>query len=222
MWRSSAWGRSGSAPCRALASWARRRSSRSIRSKCAAISLSSSAPRPCSIRMSTRAGTSSPRSRTCARTTDRIYAGGSYQAANRAGIAANIGPDLVIEAVGLRPVQAEGRSRPGPDRHGAAGAGVADDAHRRAICARAASASRRKPRCRSRSASGPTGARPITPASTAGPTRCARCRGYVRLIERGLFDAKSMITDKYTLDKIMDAYDAVAYRTTVTAMIAMG
>ena len=32
--------------------------------------------------------------------TDRIYSGGSYQAANRAGVAANIGPDYVIEAVG--------------------------------------------------------------------------------------------------------------------------
>jgi len=44
---------------------------------------------------------------------------------------------------------------------------------------------------------------------------------YVRLIERGLFDAKSMITNRYSLDKIMDAYEAVAYRTTVTAMIVM-
>ena len=44
---------------------------------------------------------------------------------------------------------------------------------------------------------------------------------YVRLIERGLFDAKSMITNTYSLDRIMDAYDAVAYRTTVTAMIVM-
>ena len=43
----------------------------------------------------------------------------------------------------------------------------------------------------------------------------------VRLIERGLFDAKSMITGRYTLDQIMAAYDAVAYRTTVTAMITM-
>jgi hypothetical protein len=30
-----------------------------------------------------------------------------------------------------------------------------------------------------------------------------------------------MITNRYTLDKIMDAYEAVAYRTTVTAMIVM-
>ena len=42
---------------------------------------------------------------------------------------------------------------------------------------------------------------------------------YVRLIERGLFDAKSMITSKHTIDQVMDAYQAVADRTTVTAMI---
>ena len=36
----------------------------------------------------------------CAGPTSNIYAGGRYNAANRAGIAANIGPDLVIEAVG--------------------------------------------------------------------------------------------------------------------------
>ena len=44
---------------------------------------------------------------------------------------------------------------------------------------------------------------------------------YARLIERGLYDAKSMITNTYKLDRIMDAYRAVADRTTVTAMIVM-
>ena len=44
---------------------------------------------------------------------------------------------------------------------------------------------------------------------------------YVRLIERGLYDAKAMITGRYDLDHVMDAYEAVAYRTTVTAVITM-
>jgi Zn-dependent alcohol dehydrogenase len=44
---------------------------------------------------------------------------------------------------------------------------------------------------------------------------------YVRLIERGLYDAKSMITNTYKLDQIMDAYHAVADRTAITAMIVM-
>ena len=44
---------------------------------------------------------------------------------------------------------------------------------------------------------------------------------YTRLIERGLYDAKSLITGTYKLDQIMDAYHAVADRTTVTAMIVL-
>src|SRR5260370_18674563 len=42
---------------------------------------------------------------------------------------------------------------------------------------------------------------------------------YVKLIEKGLYDAKSLITSTYPLEKTMHAYHAVADRTTVTAMI---
>ena len=42
---------------------------------------------------------------------------------------------------------------------------------------------------------------------------------FARLIERGLYDAKALITSRYALDKAMDAYHDVADRTTVTAMI---
>jgi hypothetical protein len=35
----------------------------------------------------------------------------------------------------------------------------------------------------------------------------------------GLYDAKSLVTSTYPLEKTMDAYQAVADRTTVTAMI---
>ena len=44
---------------------------------------------------------------------------------------------------------------------------------------------------------------------------------FARLVEGGLFDAKSLITDRYSLDRVMEAYQAVADRTTVTAMIVM-
>jgi len=42
---------------------------------------------------------------------------------------------------------------------------------------------------------------------------------YVRLIESGRFDAKSMITGKYPLEKTMEAYREVIDRTTFMAMI---
>ena len=42
---------------------------------------------------------------------------------------------------------------------------------------------------------------------------------YVKLIERGLYDAKSLVTARYPLEKTLEAYEAVAYRTTVTAIV---
>ena len=42
---------------------------------------------------------------------------------------------------------------------------------------------------------------------------------YARLIERGLFDAKSMITSTWRLEQTREAYQAVADRTTVAAVI---
>ena len=42
---------------------------------------------------------------------------------------------------------------------------------------------------------------------------------YVRLIERGLFDAKSMVTATYPLDRVKEAVQAVADRTTIGAVI---
>jgi Zn-dependent alcohol dehydrogenase len=43
---------------------------------------------------------------------------------------------------------------------------------------------------------------------------------YVRLMETKQFDAKSLVTTKYPLDRIHDAYRAVGERTVVTAIIA--
>jgi glyoxylase-like metal-dependent hydrolase (beta-lactamase superfamily II) len=44
---------------------------------------------------------------------------------------------------------------------------------------------------------------------------------YVRLIEAGKYDAKGMITMRYDLHHIMDAYHDVAYRRTLTAVITV-
>jgi S-(hydroxymethyl)glutathione dehydrogenase/alcohol dehydrogenase len=152
--------------------------------------------------------------------TDRIYSGGSYQAANRAGIAANIGPDYVIEAVGYD--RFKPRVEAGPDPTGMEPLAqvwqtTPTGGH---LCT-----------C---GVGHPTQAKVSFPvgqwtngskthhSSQYGGTNSMReMPRYVRLIERGLFDAKSMITNRYSLDKIMDAYEAVAYRTTVTAMIVM-
>jgi Zn-dependent alcohol dehydrogenase len=42
---------------------------------------------------------------------------------------------------------------------------------------------------------------------------------YVRLIEKGLFDAKSIITATYPLDRAREAFQAVADRTVVAAVV---
>jgi S-(hydroxymethyl)glutathione dehydrogenase/alcohol dehydrogenase len=42
---------------------------------------------------------------------------------------------------------------------------------------------------------------------------------YVKLIEKGLFDAKSLVTATYPLDRVMEAVQAVADRTTVGAVV---
>ena len=42
---------------------------------------------------------------------------------------------------------------------------------------------------------------------------------YVRLIERGQYDAKSLATATYPLDKVPEAYEAVIERTTVAAVL---
>jgi threonine dehydrogenase-like Zn-dependent dehydrogenase len=43
---------------------------------------------------------------------------------------------------------------------------------------------------------------------------------FVRLIENGSFDAKSMATGIFTLEQTKEAFQAAADRTTVTAIVA--
>ncbi len=42
---------------------------------------------------------------------------------------------------------------------------------------------------------------------------------YVRLIERGLYNAKALVTRTYPAERTLDAYQAVADRTVVAAVI---
>jgi S-(hydroxymethyl)glutathione dehydrogenase/alcohol dehydrogenase len=156
----------------------------------------------------------------CKTPTDRIFAGGSYGVPNRAGIAGNIGPDYVIEAVGFD--RFKPKVEAGPDPTGVqvlqqVWQTVPTGGH---VCT-----------C---GVGHPTQAQVTFPiaqwtngskthhSSQYGGTNSMReMPRYVRLIERGLFDAKSLITSKHSLEQVMDAYHAVADRTTVTAMIVM-
>jgi Zn-dependent alcohol dehydrogenase len=45
---------------------------------------------------------------------------------------------------------------------------------------------------------------------------------YVRLIEKGLFDAKSIATKTYPLDQTLEAFQVTADRTTVAAVVVFG
>jgi S-(hydroxymethyl)glutathione dehydrogenase / alcohol dehydrogenase len=154
----------------------------------------------------------------CKGPTDRYFAGGRYAAANRAGIAANIGPDYVIEAVGfdrfkpkveagpdptgIEPLQQMYQTVPGGGHYCTTGVGYPTQA---------------------------TIAFPVNQWTNASKTHHSSQYGgtssmrdiprYVKLIERGLYDAKSLITSQHTLEAVLDAYHAVADRTTVTAMI---
>lgn len=152
----------------------------------------------------------------------RIYAGGAYQSANRAGIAAQVGPDYVIEAcgrdrMGLRDLGAEASPDPSgiqtmeeifetvPNHGHLCTTGVGFDPQDML--------------------SFPAnqwldGSRQHHSSQFGGTASLRDIPNYVRLIEAGKFDAKSMIT-RYDLSQIMDAYRDVAYRKTLTAVITM-
>jgi S-(hydroxymethyl)glutathione dehydrogenase/alcohol dehydrogenase len=157
----------------------------------------------------------------CKNQGDRIYAGGTYQAPFQNGIALDVGPDYVIEACGrdqtsLRGLVAE--SSPDPTGvitmqeifqtvpvHGhLCTTGIGFDP--------------------GDMLSFPAdewldGSRQHHSSQFGGTQAMRDIPAYVRLIEAGKYDAKSMITGRYTLDNIMDAYNAVARRTTLTAVI---
>ena len=152
--------------------------------------------------------------------TDRIYAGGSYQTPNRAGIAANIGPDYVIEAVGFD--RFVPKVEAGPDPTGMqpleqVWQTVPTGGH---LCTCGVGF---PPQAKVSIPVGQwtNGSKTHHSSQYGGTSSMREMPRYVRLVERGLFDAKSLVTGTYPLDKFMDAYSDVAYRTTVTAVITM-
>jgi S-(hydroxymethyl)glutathione dehydrogenase / alcohol dehydrogenase len=151
----------------------------------------------------------------------RVLGGGRNDVRNRAQLAAAVGPDFVMEAVGydravpkveagpdptgIQPLQQMWQATPTSGHICTCGVGFPPQA---------------------------TIALPVNQWTNSGRTHHSSQYGgvnamrdlprYVRLIERGLYDAKSLITTRYPLDKAMDAYRDVADRTTVTAMIMVG
>ena len=57
------------------------------------------------------------------------------------------------------------------------------------------------------------------PGNMAGSNSKRDLPRYVRLIEVGLFDAKSLATSVFPLDRVTDAFQAAADRTTVASIV---
>jgi S-(hydroxymethyl)glutathione dehydrogenase/alcohol dehydrogenase len=152
--------------------------------------------------------------------TERPFAGGRNHLTNRGGIAGNIGPDLLIEAVGYDRAKPKVEAGPDPD-------GILQLQQIWQAC--------------------PTGghicttgvgyptqatvAFPINQWTNGSKTHHSSQYGgtnsmrdlprYARLIESGKFDAKAMVTAEYPLEKTLDAYREVIDRTTFMAMITV-
>jgi S-(hydroxymethyl)glutathione dehydrogenase / alcohol dehydrogenase len=157
----------------------------------------------------------------CKGPTDRKFAGGRDWTLNAARIGANIGPDLVVEAVGYD--RAKPKLEAGPDP-----TGILPLQQVWQVCPTGGHI------CTTGVGFPPqaTIAFPVNQWTNGSKTHHSSQYGgvnmmrdlprQVRLIEKGLYDAKSLITSKYLIEKAMDAYHDVADRTTVTAMIMMG
>ncbi len=154
----------------------------------------------------------------CNGPTSRIWAGGRAYDANRARIAANIGPDFVIEAVGYD--RAKPKLEAGPDPTGILPLQqvwqVTPVAGHMCTCGVGHPTQG--------TVSFPTnqwtnGSRTHHSSQFGGTNSMRDMPRYVRLIETGKFDAKSMITLRGSLEQAIDAYRQVIDRTTITAMI---
>ena len=159
-----------------------------------------------------------PKIKDLCKDTNRKLAGGRDDTRNRAQLAAAIGPDFVIEAVGYD--RAKPKVEAGPDPTGI-----------QPLQQMWQAASTMSSLCTCGVGFPPqaTISFPVNQWTNSGRQHHSSQYGGVntmrdlprmaRLIERGLFDAKSLITTRYPLERGMDAYVAVADRTTVTAMI---
>jgi S-(hydroxymethyl)glutathione dehydrogenase/alcohol dehydrogenase len=156
----------------------------------------------------------------CAVPTSNIYAGGSFHGANRAGIAGNIGPDYVIEAVGFDRFKPKVEAGPDPT-----GVQVLEQVWQTVptgghVCT-CGVGHPTQAKVSFPIAQWTNGSKTHHSSQYGGTNSMREMPRYVRLVERGLFDAKSLITSKHSLEQVMDAYQAVADRTTVTAMIVL-
>jgi len=156
----------------------------------------------------------------CKGPTDRKFAGGRDWNLNAARIGANIGPDLIVEAVGYD--RAKPKLEAGPDP-----TGILPLQQIWQLCPTGGHM------CTTGVGFPPqaTVAFPVNQWTNGSKTHHSSQYGgvnmmrdlprQVRLIEKGLYDAKALITSRYPLEKTLDAYHDVADRTTVTAMIVM-
>lgn len=150
--------------------------------------------------------------------TNRKLSGGRDDTRNRAQLAAAVGPDYVIEAVGYD--RAKPKVEAGPDPTGI-----------QPLQQMWQAASTMSSLCTCGVGFPPqaTIAIPVNQWTNSGRQHHSSQYGgvnsardlprYVRLLERGLYDAKSLITTRYSLERSMQAYQDVADRTTVTAVI---
>jgi S-(hydroxymethyl)glutathione dehydrogenase/alcohol dehydrogenase len=156
----------------------------------------------------------------CKGPTNRNFSGGRDDTRNRANIAGNVGPDLVIEAVGYD--RAKPKLEAGPDP-----TGVLQLQQIWQTCPTGGHI------CTTGVGYPPqaTLSLPINQWTNGSKTHHSSQYGgtnsmrdiprYVALIESGRYDAASLITSQYSLEKTVDAYHEVIDRTTVTAMIVM-
>jgi S-(hydroxymethyl)glutathione dehydrogenase/alcohol dehydrogenase len=156
----------------------------------------------------------------CKGPTNRMWAGGRDYSRNRAEIGNNIGPDFVIEAVGYD--RAVPKVEAGPDPSGVlplqqVWQTCPTGGH---ICTCGVGHPTQA------TISFPTnqwsnGSKTHHSSQFGGTNSMRDMPRYVRLIESGRFDAKSLITLRYPLEKTMDAYREVIDRTTNSAAIIM-
>jgi S-(hydroxymethyl)glutathione dehydrogenase/alcohol dehydrogenase len=159
-----------------------------------------------------------PKIKDLCKDTNRKLAGGRDDTRNRAQLAAPVGPDFVIEAVGYD--RAVPKVEAGPDPTGI-----------QPLQQMWQAANTMSSLCTCGVGFPPqaTISFPVNQWTNSGRQHHSSQYGGVntmrdlprmaRLIERGLFDAKALITSRFPLERGMDAYHAVADRTTITAMI---
>ena len=148
----------------------------------------------------------------CKGPTDRKFAGGRDWTANPA----NIGPDYVIEAVGGD--QFQPKAETGPDPTGLLPLHQAWDMVSGAGHIATVSINQ-KGNFSIPAAQWSNGSKNHHPGNMNGCSTLRDMQRFARLVEKGQFDAKAMATATYPLARVKEAFQAVADRTTIAAVI---